>query len=178
MSVRQRQTRFVRLPPVLLVSSMVSACAISTPATITSTQSRPLAITSIQLLNDGDDKAEVGNLRARFHDELTQQLRARGIAVEAEAQYVADFAVSERDAEVGLKPVSDTDDTAEPIEPSIRSRWYHKCRPTRVSASMVIYGRADGAVKAKSAGEFMACPDDMSQLGDLAKILVDRTVSN
>lgn len=174
------RTRVISIAPLVLASLLTSACAISTPATITSAQNSPQAITSVQLLRDAEEKGVADNLRSRFRDELTQQLRARGVNLGTGAEYVMDFAVSQRDAEVGLQPVSvaDAGDTAEPIEPSIRGRWYHKCKPTRVSASIVIYARANGAAQANSSGEFLACPDDLSQLGDLAKILVERTVSN
>jgi len=168
------QMRAMRLVPLLAVLFVLSACAVSTPASITSTKASPQAITNIELLSENRN----AGLRAQFFDDLTNTLQSRGVSIQTGAPHVADFAVSQRQAGVGLQSISQDSDAAEPIEPPFKQRWYHKCKPNRVSASLVIYARSNGAVQAKASGEFLACPGDMSQLEDLAQVLVDRTLGN
>lgn len=169
----------MKMVPVVLASLLLSACAISTPATITSAQGSPQRITSVQLLTESGDDGPKAGLRTRFHDELSRQLASRGVTLGSGADFVADFAVSERSAQLGLQSVPQSEGAAaQPIEPGLKGRWYHKCKPNRVSASLVVYARANGAVEAKSSGEFLACPGDLAQLDDLAKILVDRILTN
>ncbi|WP_298303686.1 hypothetical protein [uncultured Erythrobacter sp.] len=152
----------------------LSACAVSTPATLTSTQNSPQTLSSVELLNEEDE----AGLRAQLLDELTGSFANGGIGVENGAAFIVDFSVSQREASVGIQEISEDAGTVKAIEPTFRSRWYHKCKPSRVSASLVIYARDSGAVQNKSSGEFLTCPDDLSQLGDLAQLLVDGAVAN
>lgn len=168
------QTHRIYMAALALGALSLSACAISTPATVTSTQNAPQTLAGVELLSQED---EVG-LRAQFLNELTRTFTTRGVVVQKGAAFVADFSVSQRAAGVGLQEISEDAENVETIEPAFRSRWYHKCKPTRVSASLVIYARDSGAVQTKSAGEFLACPGELSQLGDLAELLVERTVAN
>lgn len=163
-------------PTALLLAGafLASACTVSTPATITSTQRAPQVISSVELLSE---TGETG-LRARFLEDINEALRARSVAVQTGADFVADFSVSQREAKLGLQAISKGEETSAPPEPDFKSRWFHKCKPHRVSASLVIYARSSGRVHAKSSGEFLTCPGDLAQLDDLAQILVDRTLSN
>lgn len=168
-----RHNRALRMASAMLVSVLAAACAVSTPAAITSVKPSPRPITNVELLNESSE----GDLRSRFHSELVQKLGERGVTLTPGADFIADFAVSQREANVTLQPVSSSEQPSGPTEPDFRSRWYHKCKPHRVSASLVVYARSNGAVEAKSSGEFLACPDDLSQLDDLAQILVDRLLT-
>lgn len=168
-------TRALRTALVFAGAFLASACAVTTPATITSTKRAPQSISSVEMLSEA---GETG-LRARFLDELTEALGTRAVAVQSGADYVADFSVSEREAQLGLQAVPKGNEAAPtnpPADPEFKQRWYHACKPNRVSASLVIYTRTTGTVHAKSSGEFLACPGDLSQIDDLAQILVDRTL--
>ncbi|MEP1421344.1 MAG: hypothetical protein ABJK59_06210 [Erythrobacter sp.] len=172
--MKQGKAPIMHMTPALLAALFASACAVSTPAIITSARSSTQPIAEIQLLNE----SSAASLRGRFHEELTGKFAERGISFAPNADFVADFAVSQRKADVGLQAVSDSETATQPNKPNFRSHWYHKCKPARVSASLVIYARSSGAVQAKSSGEFLACPDDLSQLDQLAGLLVDRALAN
>lgn len=169
----------VMLGPVMLIlgTLSVSACAIATPATITSTtSSAPItaqAINGVELIGAPDETG----LRAALQSELTRALGARGVPEQSGADHIADFAVSERPAATGLLPVSEETDAAGHPEPAFKSRWYDKCKPSRISASLVIYARANGTIATKASGEFLACPGDHSQLDDLADLLVEQAIA-
>jgi hypothetical protein len=161
----------------MLAAMGLSACAVGSPATITSTQGSTQSIQSVELLA----AEEVTGLRGQFLAELQKSLGSRGIALERGAEFVGDFSVSERSAELGLQAISDDTEgqtDARAPEPGYQSRWYDKCSPHRVSASLVIYSRASGEVRAKSSGEFLSCPGDLAELSNLANLLVGRAVSN
>lgn len=162
----------------LLVGALfVSACAVATPATITSTKGATPTIQNVALLTEDEE----AGLRRQFLSELQDSLGSRGIALESDAAFVGDFSISERSAGLGLQEIpEDSDDHASAQEPesSFKSRWYSKCTPQRVSASLVIYARSNGAVQAKSSGEFISCPGDLAELSSLANLLVDRAISN
>lgn len=173
-------SRIIRMSLLIAGTLFVSACAVSTQPAVTATQSNPTplgaaqSITNLEWLSEGDETG----LRAQFLNELNRSLSARGLSVQSGAQYVADFSVSQREASLGLQPVSSAANASAQEEPDFKGRWYHKCKPNRVSASLVVYARASGEVHTKSTGEFLACPGDLSQLDELAQMLVDRTLSN
>lgn len=157
-----------------VLALVVSACTVTTPAAITSTQGVARALTSVQLLSEQDETG----LRSQFANEITQSFGSRGVTLNQSAPFVADFAVSQRPAELGLQAISESSEEGQAPKSDFKSRWYDKCKPSRVSASLVIYSRASGTVQAKSSGEFLTCPGDLSQLNDLAQILVDRALTN
>ena len=162
---------------VLVGSLGVSACAVSTPATITTSQGAAPTIQSVALLAEDEE----AGLRMLFLSELQDSLGSRGIALERDAAFVGDFSISERSAGLGLQEIpeeSGDEASAQEPESSFKSRWYNKCTPQRVSASLVIYARSNGSVQARSSGEFISCPGDLSELGSLANLLVDRAISN
>lgn len=165
--------RIFEMSGVGLGTLALSACAIATPATITSTSAPALAVVSVEILIE-DNEVE---LRSQFANSLRTSLNARGIATKSGADTIADFAVSERSADVGLQPITDSADSSAPLEPAFKSRWYHKCKPNRVNASLVLYARETGETIAKSSGEFLACPGDHSRLSDLARLLVDEAIA-
>lgn len=166
-----------RTKSALLLAGLVctlSACAIGSPATITSAQGRVSSVTSVELLSEADETA----LRSQFASELRRSFGARAVGLDQKAAFVADFAVSQRPAKYGLQAISQNPDEEQTPPSGFKARWYDKCEPSRVSASLVIYSRNSGTVEAKSAGEFVTCPGDLAQLSDLAQLLVDRALQN
>ena len=160
---------------ITLVSLGVTACAVSTPATVTAVQEAPSAVTTITFVTQQEEKR---GIRARFKTALAESLAARGASMSADAAYLADFTVSQRPAQLALQDVTQDDDNASPPTSDYRPRWFHKCKPERVSASLVIYAKASGTLHSKSQGEFLGCPGDTSQLYDLAELLAARALQN
>lgn len=157
-----------------LAAFCLSACATGTPATITSAQGSTPNLTSVTLLGEED----TAGLRAQFRAELSRALAARGSNIRTDADFIADFAVSEHEAQLSLQEISEDSDGADLSEDNFKSRWYDNCKPNRVSASLVLYSRASGEIEAKSSGEFLACPGDHSELGKLADLLVARAAGS
>lgn len=149
----------------------LSACAVGTPATITSAQSELSSVSSVELLSEAGE----AGLRSQFKSELTNALSQRGVSLSESAGFIADFAVSQRPAEFGLIQITPEAETTEAPEEAHNSKPFDKCKPNRVNASLVVYSRASGTVQGKSSGEFLACPGDLAQLSDLAQLLVERT---
>ena len=150
----------------------LSACAVGTPATVTSTQTATQTVTSVELLVQADD----AGLRSQFQSALTSALNQQGISLEQNADFIADFAVSQRPAQLGLIQIEQEVDTVDAPEEAYKSKPFDECKPHRVNASLVVYSRSSGAIQGKSAGEFLACPGDLVQLSDLAQLLVRRTL--
>ena len=166
------QTRFHAAATMAVMAMGLSACAVGTPAAITSTKSAPQAVTSVELLAQADE----AGLRSQFQSALTGALTQRGVSLDKNAQFIADFAVSQRPAELGLIEIEEEAETIEVPEEAYKSKPFDQCSPNRVNASLVVYSRSSGEVQGKSSGEFLACPGDLAQLGELARLLVDRTL--
>lgn len=164
-----RQT-FMSLGALTLSGMGLAGCAIATPATITSTQSALGKVLALTLNSEDKDQS----LRAGFRSSLSAAFEARGVELAEETPFYADFAVSARTARLTALPA--TDDAKAP-QPGFKSRWYHTCKPDRVTASLVIYTKADNTVHARSSGEFLACPGELNELTSLAQLLVDQALS-
>lgn len=150
----------------------LSACAVATPPTITASQANAVDVRQVELLGQAQEEG----LRSQFKGELVRSFETRGVTVEKGAGFIADFSVSQRSAELGTQAFKQDQAEEQPPRSDYRSNWLNKCKADRVSASLVVYARDNGRVKAKSSGEFLACPGDLSQLGDLAQLLVSRTL--
>ncbi len=159
---------------IAFLSFCLAACAVATPVTITSVQSAPSAVTSLEFVPQDEGRG----IRARFKTELARAFADQGVSVGPDADFLADFAVSERSAELALQNVTSDDANAARPASDYEPRWFHKCKPARVSASLVIYSKRTGALHSKSEGEFLACPGDTSQLSDLAGLLAKRALSD
>ena len=157
---------------VVVMTIGLSACAVGTPAAITSTQSATRTVTSVELLSQTDE----AGLRSQFQSALTGALAQHGVSLDKNAQFIADFAVSQRPAELGLIQIEEEAETVDAPEEAYKSKPFDECKPHRVNASLVVYSRSSGEVQGKSSGEFLACPGDLTQLSDLAQLLVDRTL--
>jgi len=107
------QTRVVCMVALALGVCSLSACAVSTPVTLTSTQNSPQMFSQVEVLNQQDETG----LRALFLSELSGSFTTRGVTVHDGADFVADFSVSERAAGVGLQEISEGAETGNAIEP-------------------------------------------------------------
>lgn len=158
-----------------LACGALTACAVSTPATVTSAQQATSPVTNLAFVSQ---EAEESGIRARFKSALSKALSAQGVGMSADADYLADFTVSQRPGDYALQEVTSDDANASPPASDYKPRWFHKCKPARVNASLVIYAKTSGALHSKARGEFLACPGDTSQLEDLAKLLAARALQN
>ncbi|MEM1052510.1 MAG: hypothetical protein AAGI28_10485 [Pseudomonadota bacterium] len=172
------QVRSLKITGLVFGALSLSGCAIATPATLTSaspsTRNASQSFTSIELLSE----TEEAGLRAQLLEELKNSLENRAVTVQKGAEFIGDYSVSTRPAELGLQTIEESSESSETTDSGFTPRWYHKCEPNRVSASLVIYSRANGTVLTKSSGEFLACPDDLAELRPLADLLVDSIVGN
>jgi len=158
-----------------LACGALTACAVSTPATITAAQPAPSPVTNLTFVSQD---AEERDIRARFKAALSEALSAQGVKISSDGDYLADFTVSQRPGEYALQEVTSDDANASPPVTDYEPRWFHKCKPARVNASLVIYAKASGALHSRAQGEFLACPGDTSQLDDLANMLAARALQN
>ncbi|TRD11940.1 hypothetical protein FGU71_08785 [Erythrobacter insulae] len=147
----------------------LSACAIEQAPTLTQRPAMPIAITTVDLAQDED----LVGLRSAFARSLSLALAAEKVAPSADSDWIADFAVSSHPAEVSITPIGDGAEGQGPdASHGVKSKWYHKCKPERVRASLAVFERQANRLVAKSEGHFIACPGDRARLNDLATLLV------
>lgn len=173
MNAGQTSSRLSALSP-LCALALLSGCAVSTPATLSIAQASEVRTESVRLLGEDDES----NLRVRFHSALRNSIKNRSIAVKEDADLIGDFAISARDATIAVQSAAQSTDNADALEPGFKPRFYHKCKPDRIQAALVLYSRKSGEIKGRSEGEFLACPGDFSELDDLAELLVDQALSD
>lgn len=159
----------------------LSACTVATPAAITSAQNPPAStpITSVEFVSQDDEHA----MRTRFMNALSTSFAGQGVSVAAGADYIADFTIAQRPAQLGLLEANGAEESAAKAPTSDFSpRWFHSCKPDKVSASLVIYAKANGMLHSKSEGEFLACREsasgESSELQALAELLTARALKN
>lgn len=158
----------------LIASLTLSGCAVGVPATITSSQPPAGSIATLTLLSESDET----KLRQEFAGKIRRALTQRGVGIADDSMFVGDFSIDVRPIALGVDPVTQPDSPSKPEGEEFRSRWYHECRPNRITGSIVIYSRQSGTALTKSEGEFIACPDDMSQLDDLVRLLLDEALGD
>ena len=148
----------------------LAGCAVATPLALESTGTGLPGGTTIAF--SSDDKP--GGDQARWGEALMRAFAARSLRVDATGRYLADYAVSFRDAEGGLT-TSTTAADAKSIDWQARPRKPHVldgCDARRMRATLVLLDRESGAQVYRGEGEATACDFADGALDDVAEALV------
>ena len=111
-----------------------------------------------------------GTLRSDFELHLKNAFARQGVAIDEGSELVVDFSIASHPASTTVIPIGEKELEAPPQ--ARRTRWYHKCAATSVKGSLAVFARDANRVVAKSSGEYVGCPGDREQLGNLAQLLV------
>lgn len=159
---------FAKIALPLLLVSTVAGCAIGVPPQITQQTPYKAGLADIEL----PKVAEESGLRAQFASVLKDALAANGVSPKQGSRWVADYAIASQPADTSVVAVERATGSELPSDQSAKTHWYDKCEPQRVKGSLVVFDRQSNEVVARSEGHFIACPDDQSELGNLARLLV------
>lgn len=161
-------------------AQLLSACAVSTPLTITSvgdeSAQRPA---QIAIAMPDDDLS----LKARFAGALAQAFDRQGISVADEGVLVADYAVSIGSAEMGLRggapgtgnETSEDDDGW--IAISREPRRFDQCEAQMMRGTLLLLDRTDGSLAYRGQGMAIECDFDDADWRALADQLVADFIS-
>jgi|GEM_PF-1832599 len=163
---------FTSAPRVILagaLATVLGACSVVTPATITSTTGNLPQGQSVRLAPFSED----GSLRAAFGQRLAEAMAAQSIQLEDGAPVIAEFAIGARDASSGL---ADPDATAGNTiawesQPRDQAR-FDECEARRLRATLILLDRAEGNILYRGVGESDMCALGDQELVDLANILI------
>lgn len=155
----------------------VAACAVQSPAVITSSVGEaPNALAQINLIEPDSGQAQ----RLALYSALKETLQTRGIGLSDDADTVADLAISVSPSPVGIyaSEAGKTDQEPDALVTTRKRRWYDACEAVRFQATMVIYNRADGELRKTSKAESVACGDSDLPVAELADLLAADILSN
>ncbi|MEM8724097.1 MAG: hypothetical protein AAGE86_01105 [Pseudomonadota bacterium] len=155
----------------------MAGCAVQSPPVLTSSVGQaPSAIARIHLIEPDAEQAQRGALFAA----MVQELRGRGVELSEDADAVADIAISVSPSPVGLyaSEAGKSDEEPEALATTRKRRWYDACEAVRVQATLVVYNRADGALRKSSKAESMDCDDGEPPIAELAALLADDLLSD
>ena len=151
------------------LSTVLAACSVVTPASITSTTGQLPQGQSVQLAPFEQD----GSLRAAFGQALVDAMAAQSIERLDGAPVIAEFAIGARDASAGLADPAASSDAAVVWEslPRDQSR-FDNCEAQRLRATLVLLDRAGGEILYRGVGESDACAFGDQELVQLADTLI------
>lgn len=148
----------------------LAGCTVATPLALESTGTGLPGGTAIAFKSE--DKS--GSDQERLGGALQRAFAARSLQVDSAGRYLADYAVSFRDAQGGLT-TSATAADAKAIDWQARPRNPHvfdNCDVRRMRATLVLLDRQSGAQVYRGEGEATACDFTDDVLDDVAKALV------
>ena len=162
---------------ILALAASLTACAVSSPLSVTSTgagfeSNRRVALTAAE---------DPASLQARFTASVSQALSDQGLALDADAPLTADISVSQNTASSGIvrgegSKAEDTQNAGEPEQDWLTAprekRRFDKCEAQRLRATLVIYNRADGSLAYRGSGEATECGFGEADLAAFAQALV------
>jgi hypothetical protein len=116
----------------------------------------------------------IGSEQFRFGAALEQAFAARAVKVSADGRYLADYALSLRDAEGGLTTAIDAKDRDAVVWKSAPRDGYplDRCKAQRMRATLVLLDRQSGAMVYRGEGEATDCNFTDSAMTEVAKALV------
>lgn len=150
--------------------AFLAACAVATPFGISSTGNGLPEGVAMALNGSAEDGAD----RARLGEALAEAFTRHSVPLSDDARYLADYAISIRDAEGGLTASADaTDEDA--IDWDARPRkaqLFDGCDAQRLRATLVVLDRQTGSRVYRGEGAATACAFSDSDLGAFADRLV------
>lgn len=170
-----------KIAPVVLVASAaagLSACAVSAPLSIDSTGSLRGTSQSIVMSVSTEDATPA---RAVFGGALIKTFAANSIQGSDKGALLIDFAVSIGDASSGIlageqQPTEDGAESNWIAEPR-KSRRFDKCRPKRLSGSLVVIDRATSAPVYTGHASRVECDFNDRDIEKLAEALANDAAS-
>lgn len=162
--------RAFRSAVVALAMLALAGCNVAAPLAIDSTGPGLSAQALVAMPAD----ASPGSDPARLGAALQRAFSAHSVTVGKDGRYLADYAVSFRDAEGGL-----TTSTAAPDEKSIDwearprdGRLFDGCKAQRMRATLVLLDRQSGAMVYRGEGEATDCSFSDEAMDEVAMALV------
>ncbi|MGB3167482.1 MAG: hypothetical protein WBA68_11980 [Alteraurantiacibacter sp.] len=148
---------------------LLAGCAVNTPVAITSTTGAVGENGQVMLAEAEDG----GTPRAIFASALSEAFTRHGVPLGNKAPLLADFALSERDAETGLvDPESSTEDAIVWTSRNRNRRLFDGCTARRLRATLVLLRRDDGEIAYRGVAETDLCESGEADIRALADALV------
>lgn len=150
----------------------LAGCAVYQPASVQSQPAAKIVISAVEFPAPEPTADHGDNLRSRWAAALGQSFRAKSVTVHSGAPYIADFALSVRDAKSG---VADAASTAEHIDwqsPPRSSRFLDECSAKKLRGTLVVFDRASGKIVYRGESESEDCNFDRSALETMAVQIV------
>lgn len=153
----------------IAIGIALSGCAVTTPASIVSTDGELSQSAAIEMAPFEAD----GSLRAIFGAALRESLGNRAVAAGEPAPMIAEFAISARNAEGGIAdPAGSTPSAIVWESLPDKSRWYDECEAIRLRATLVVLNRTDGSIAYRGVAESNVCEYNQADLRALADTLL------
>ena len=158
----------------VIVAIGLAACSVSSPLTVQSTATETAAPRTQIALSLPDD--ETGTMRQRFANALIEAFATRGVTIDDGARLVADIAVSEGSAEMGVQhsPVTAQPEGADPdwIDPPREPRRFDRCEALEMRGTLMLVDRATGTIAYRGTGAATECDFGDAALRAMAEGLV------
>lgn len=168
-----RKTNWQRQATIVWAAATLGGCAVATPISIESS-GRPVPGFASLHLEPTSDTRQAG--RIEFEQALKQALAARDIAIDGAAPVLADYAVSIREARLGIakKPAEGASATEPEWQSGARSnRLLDRCKALRLRATLVLFSRSSGDRIYRGAAETDSCEVSSADYARLASSLVE-----
>ncbi|MXO90980.1 hypothetical protein [Pontixanthobacter aquaemixtae] len=149
---------------------LLSACAVHSPPAINSSVSTLQSASAIKF-PEADDR---GGLRAQWQEALKTAFAAHSVMQQADAPFVAELALSVRDAETGLASTEQNTPEIDWRSSPRSNRLFDRCKAQRMRGTLVIYRRSDGAIVYRGESE----SDDCDFGADAFQAMADQLVSD
>lgn len=163
--------RFLTRAQLVILAAATAACSVSNPLAVQSSGRGLPADVAIALPVVPPEGGEAG----RFTTALGKALAERSVRVAADGRYLADVALSVRDASGGATTsiaATNVNAVVWQAEPR-RKRLLDGCRPQRMRATLVLFDRQTGAMAYRGEGEETACSFAPEDIEAAAAALVD-----
>ena len=159
---------------IIAIPLLLGGCAVSTPVTVTPT------VVELQTANAVEFPAPAGatgDLRSQWRAALQAAFASRSVNIQQGAPFLADFALSIRNAETGIATVSDNSKDIDWQSQPRRNRLLDKCKAQRMRGTLVIFRRANGSIIYRGESETDACRFGSAELTVMANELVDNAIN-
>ena len=151
------------------MASAMAGCAVTTPASITSTEGAMPAGSSVRMAASAPD----GSLRTAFATALEQSLQTHGVVLDADGGMIAEFGIAARSAQTALaNPDASTPEAIVWESLPAESHWYDECAVIRLRATLVLLDREAGTISYRGVAESDVCAYSQADLQQLANLLV------
>ncbi len=156
--------------------SLAAACAVTVPPQITSSKGAAPSAQSVHLLEPDKDQVQL----LALHSALKQSLAAKGITVAEDADVVAELALSQRAASLGVfaSEAGENKEPPRPVTEPRKARLLDLCEAVTVEASLALFDRASGRQVQQNKAQGTICEGKEPPMDEFAEILVSELASN